>query len=173
MWQFSLSWGGVSGEERHRAPGWSDGQAARDARNSPQATRAQRDAFLASFLLASPLPKTMRGGRAGGQHPPHRLPESNLIAAGDDAKNSHQTWHQRHGQASPSPFRLGDIAGAGPHEPNALLLIPLKLRDGAHALSGLPPLANILLTPKPKKTRPPHLEAGHERQRKTLRLRRC
>ena len=110
------------------------------------------------------------GGRAGGQHPPHRLPESNLVAGGDDAKNSHQTWHQRHGQASLSPFRLGDIAGAGPHGPNALLLIPLKLRDGAHALSGLPPpLASILLAPKPKKARPPHLGASHKRQRKTLR----
>jgi len=84
-------------------------------------------------------------------------------------KNSHQTWHQCHGQASPSPFRLGDIAGAGPHGSDALLLVPLKLRDGAHALSGLPPpLASILLAPKPKKARPPHLGAGHERQRKTL-----
>ena len=49
------------------------------------------------------------------------------------------------------------------------MLIPLKLRDGAHAHSGLPPpLASILLAPKPKKARPPHLGAGHERQRKTL-----
>src|SRR6185436_6161217 len=54
--------------------------------------------------------KDYAGGRAGGQHPLHRLPESNLVAGGDDAKNSHQTWHQHHGQASPSPFRLGDIA---------------------------------------------------------------
>src|SRR6185369_17286137 len=98
-----------------------------------------------------------------------RLPESNLVARGDDAKSSHQTWHQCHGQASPSPFRLRDIVEAGPHGPDALLLIPLKLRDGAHALSGFPPLlASILLAPKPKKSRPPHLGAGHERQRKTL-----
>ena len=97
------------------------------------------------------------GGRTGGQRPPHRLPESNLAAGGDDAKNSRQTWRQRHGQASPSPFRLGDIAGEGPHGPDALLLIPLKLRDGAHAHSGLPPpLASILLAPKPKEARPPH-----------------
>ena len=61
-WQFSLSWGGASDEEKHRAPGWRDGQAARDARNSPQAARVQRDALLASFLLASPPPKTMQGG---------------------------------------------------------------------------------------------------------------
>ena len=53
--------------------------------------------------------------------------------------------------------------------PNALLLIPLKLRDGAHALSGFPPpLASILFALEPKKTRPPHLGAGHERQKKTL-----
>jgi len=50
------------------------------------------------------------------------------------------------------------------------LLVPLKLRDGAHALSGFPPLlANILIAPKPKKARPPRLGAGRERQRKTLR----
>ena len=60
-WQFSLSWGGASDEEEHRAPGWRDGQAARDARNSPQAARVQRDALLASFFLASPPPKTLRG----------------------------------------------------------------------------------------------------------------
>ena len=47
-----------------------------------------------------------------------------------------------------TPFRLGDIAGAGRHGPNALLLIPLDLRDGAHTHSGLPlPLASILLAP--------------------------
>ena len=80
------------------------------------------------------------------------------------------TLGDKNGQASPSPFRLGDITGAGPHGPNALLLIPQKLRDGAHALSGFPPpLASILLAPKPKKARPPRLGAGRERQRKTLR----
>ena len=131
--------------------------------------RVQRDTFLASLLLASSPPKTMRGGRAGGQHPSHRLPESNLVTREDDAKNSHQTWHQRHGQESPSPFRLGDIAEAATHGPNALLLVPLKLRDGAHALSSFPPpLASILLASKPKKARSPRLGAGHERQRKTL-----
>ena len=55
------------------------------ARNSPQTARVQRDALLASFLLASPPPKTLRGGQAGGQHPPHHLPKSNLVANGDDA----------------------------------------------------------------------------------------
>ena len=74
------------------------------------------------------------------------------------------------GQASQPPFRLRDIAEVGPHGPNALLLVPLKLRDGAHALSGFPPpLASILLAPKPKKARPPRLRAGRERRRKTLR----
>src|SRR6185503_19588438 len=87
--------------------------------------------------------------RAARQRTTQRLPESNLVAWGDDAKNSRPTWHKRHGQASPSPFRLGDIAEAGPHGPNALLLIPLNLREGAHAHSGLPlPLASILLAPK-------------------------
>ena len=31
------------------------------ARNSPQTARVQRDTLLASFLLASPPPKTLRG----------------------------------------------------------------------------------------------------------------
>jgi hypothetical protein len=31
------------------------------ARNSPQTAQVQRDALLASFLLASPPPKTLRG----------------------------------------------------------------------------------------------------------------
>ena len=33
----------------------------RIARSSPQTARVQQDALLASFLLASPPPKTMRG----------------------------------------------------------------------------------------------------------------
>src|SRR6185295_8684143 len=32
------------------------------ARSSPQTTRVRRDALLASFLLVSPPPKTLRGG---------------------------------------------------------------------------------------------------------------
>ena len=63
------------------------------ARSSPQTARVRRDVLLASFLLASPPPKTVRGGQAGGQHPLHHLPESNLVAGGDDAENNHQTWH--------------------------------------------------------------------------------
>ena len=61
---------------------------------------------------------------------------------------------------------LSDIAEAGPHGPNAFLLIPLKLRDGAHALSSFPPpLASILLASKPKEVRPPRLRDDRERQR--------
>src|SRR6185312_2403548 len=33
------------------------------ARSSPQTARVRQDALLASFLLASPPPKTLRGGR--------------------------------------------------------------------------------------------------------------
>src|SRR6185503_8285594 len=96
--------------------------------------------------------KDKAGGRVCVPCPPHRPRERTLIAGGAGAINSRQTWRQRHGQASPAPFRLGDIAGAGPHGPNALLLIPLKLRDGAHAHSGLLlPLASILLAPKAEK----------------------
>ena len=118
----------------------------RIARSSPQTARVRRDALLASFLLASPPPKTLRGGQAGGQHPLHHLLESDVVANGDDAKNGHQTWRRRHGQASQRPFRLRDIAEARPHGPNVLLLIPLKPRDGEHALSSFPPpLTSILL----------------------------
>ena len=112
----------------------------------------------------------MRGGQAGGQHPLHHLPESDIVAKRDDAKNGHQTWRRRHGQASQRPFRLRDIAEAGPLGPSVLLLIPLMLRDGEHALSSFPPpLASILLASKPKEARPPRPGAGRERRRDTLR----
>jgi len=137
-------------------------------RGSPQTARVQWDALLASFLLASPPPKTLQGVELADNTLHTVSPRATLLPGGD-AKNNHRTWHQCHGQASPSPFRRGDITEAGPHGPNALLLIPLKLRDGAQALSGFPPpLASILLAPEPKKARPPHLGAGHERQKKTL-----
>jgi hypothetical protein len=54
--------------------------------------------------------------------------------------------------------------------PNVLLLIPLKLRDGEHALSSIPqPHASILLASEPKEARPPCPGVGRERQRDTLR----
>jgi len=31
-------------------------------------------------------------GQAGGQHPLHHLPESDIVAKTDDVKNGHQTW---------------------------------------------------------------------------------
>ena len=118
------------------------------ARSSPQTARVRRDALLASFLLASSWQTS----------PLHHLPESDIVAKRDDAKNGHQTWRRCHGQASQRPFRLRDIAEAGPLGPSVLLLIPLKPRDGEHALSSFPsPLASILLAPKPKKARPPYL----------------
>ena len=122
------------------------------ARNSPPDRTGPAGCPLHKLSSSISSTKDPAGGQAGRQHPPHHLPESDVVAGRDDAKNSHQTWHQRHGQASPSPFRLGDIAEAGPHGPNALLLVPLKLRDDVRALSGFPPpLASILLAPKPKK----------------------
>ena len=49
------------------------------------------------------------------------------------------------------------------------MLIPLKLRDGEHALSSFPPpLASILLAPKPNGARPPRPGDDRERQRETL-----
>ena len=138
------------------------------ARSSPQTARVRQDALLASFLLASPPPKTLRGGRRR-LHPLHHFPESDVVAKRDDAKNGHQTWRRHHGQASQRPFRLRDIAEAGPLGPNVLLLIPLKPRDGEHALSSFPsPLANILLASKPKEARPPRPGDDRERQRETL-----
>ena len=93
----------------------------------------------------------LAGGQAGAV-----VAKSDVVAKGDDAKNGHQTWRRCHGQASQRPFRLRDIAEAGPLGPNVLLLIPLKLRDGEYALSSFPPaLASILLASEPKETRPP------------------
>ena len=159
-WQFSLSWGGASADEEHRVLSRHHGQAARAYEEQPPDRMDQ----------VSPPPKTLPGGgQAGGQHPLHHLPGSDVVAKRDNAKNGHQTWRRHRGQASQRPFRLRDIAEAGPLWPSVLLLIPLKPRDGEHALSSFPlPLASILLAPKPKKSRPPHLGAGHERQRKIL-----
>ena len=39
--------------------------------------------------------EVLAGGQAGGQHPLHHLPESDVVA-----KNGHQTWRRHHGQAS-------------------------------------------------------------------------
>ena len=70
---------------------------------------------------------------------------------------------------SQRPFRLRDIAEAGPLGPSVLLLIPLKPRDDEHALSSFPsPLANILLASKPKEARPPRPGDDRERRRETL-----
>ena len=80
-----------------------------------------------------------------------------------------KAWRRRHGQASQHPFRLRDIAEVGPLRPSVLLLIPLKPKDGEHALSSFPqPLASILLAPKPKEARPPRPGDDRERQRETL-----
>ena len=38
------------------------------ARSSPQTTRVRRDALLASFLLVSPPPKTLRGVKLADSH---------------------------------------------------------------------------------------------------------
>jgi len=149
------------------------------ARSSPQTARVRRDALLDRTGLAGCPPRKLSssvsstedlaGGQAGGQHPLPHLPESDVVAKRDDAKKGHQTRGRRRGQASQCPFRLRDITEAGPLGPSVLLLIPLKPRDAEHALSSFPPpLASILLAPKPKKARPPHLGAGRKRQRKTL-----
>ena len=81
-WQFSLSWGGVSDEEEHRAPGWRDGQAARDCEEQPPDRTGP--AGCSPRKLSSSISSTedYTGGQAGGQHTPHRLPESNLVAGG-------------------------------------------------------------------------------------------
>jgi len=75
---------------------------------------------------------------------------------------------------NPPSFRLRDIAEAGPHGPNALLLIPLKLRDDAHALSSFPPpLASILLASKPKKPGHPIWGRSQKAKENITRFRQC
>ena len=121
---------------------------------------------LSSSLSSS---EDLAGGQAGGQHPRRRLPESDLVADRDGAKNSDEAWRQCHARAPRHPFRLGDIAEAGLHGPDVLLLIPLKLRDGENAFSSYrPPLASIVLASEPKETRPPSPGAGHGRRKETL-----
>ena len=114
----------------------------------------------------------LAGGQASGQHPRRRLPESDLVADRDGAKNSDEAWRRRHDQAPQHPFRLRDIAEAGPHGLDVLLLIPLKLRDVEDAFSSYrPTLASILLASRPKGTGPPSPGVDHGRCEKALRAR--
>ena len=103
---------------------------------------------LSSSLSSS---EDLAGGQAGEQHPRCRLSESNLFADRDDAKSSDKPGADTMLGTPRHPCKLEDITEAGPHRPNVLLLIPLKLRDGKEASSNYrPPLASILLAPGPK-----------------------
>ena len=139
-------------DEEHQVLGRQRDQVVRDCEEQPpdRTGPVRCPPRKLSFSVSST--EDLAGGQAGGQHPLPYLPESDVVAKRDDAKNGHQTWRRRHGQASQRPFRLRDIAEAGPLGPSVLLLIPLKPRDGEHALSSFPPpLASILLAPKPEK----------------------
>ena len=63
------------------------------ARGSPQTARVRRDALLASFLLASPPPKTTRGVELADSALRTVSPRATSSPGGDDAKNSRPTWH--------------------------------------------------------------------------------
>ena len=111
----------------------------------------------------------LAGGQAGEQHPRRHLSESNLVANTDGAKNSDKAWRRRHARAPRHPFRLQDIAEAGPHGPDVLLLIPLKLRDVEDAFSSYrPPLASILLASGSKETIPPSSGGGRGRRKESF-----
>src|SRR6185436_6794525 len=117
-WQFSLSWGGTNADEEHRVLGRHYDQAARDCEEQPPDRTGP--AGCPSRKLSSSFSSTedfAGGGQAGGQHPLRHLPENDIVAKRDDAKNGHQTWRRRHGQTSQRPFRMRDIAEAGPHGP--------------------------------------------------------
>ena len=142
-------------------------------RSSSQTAQVRRDALLTSFLLASPPPKTLRGGQAGGQHPRHHLFVSNLVADRDDGKSSNKAHADDTPGTPRHPCKLVDIAKAGPHGLNVLLLIPLKLRDGKGAFSNYrPPLTSILLASRPKETGPPSPGVDHGRWEETIQARR-
>src|SRR6185369_4375233 len=110
-WQFSLSWGGASDEERHRALSPRNNEAARDARTSPQTTRDQRDAFLANLLLASPPPKTIRGVELADSALRTVSPRATLSPGGRCEKQPPDLAPAPWSGVS-IPFSLGDIAGA-------------------------------------------------------------
>src|SRR6185312_6385461 len=82
-----------------------------------------------SRKLSSNLSSTedLAGGQAGGHHPRCQLSESNLVADRDDKKSSDKPGADVVPGAPRYPCKLEDIAEAGPHGPNVLLLIQLKL----------------------------------------------
>jgi len=104
----------------------------------------------------------LAGGQAGGQHP--RTPPLRETSP----RRRGRCAERRRNLAPPlRPRRFAIPTGWGTsqkptlHGPDVLLLIPLKLRDGKHALSSIrPPLASILLASRPKKARPPRPRVG-------------
>ena len=116
-WQFSLSWGGASADEEHRVLGRHYDQTARDCEEQPLDCTGPKGCPSRKFSSSFSSTEDLAGGQAGGQHPLHHLLESDIVAKRDDAKNGHQTWHRSHGQASQRPFKLRDIAEAGPLGP--------------------------------------------------------
>ena len=168
-WQFSLSWGGASDEERHRALSRRNSEAARDARTSPQTTRVQRDAFLASLLLASSPPKTTRGVE---------LADNTLHTISSRATLSPEgRCEKRLPDLAPAPRAGASIplqarghrgsmtpraqcSSADPTEPGGWSARPLRSSPAARKHSSS--------TKGLKKTRPPHLGVGHEKAKETL-----
>src|SRR6185312_4493210 len=66
------------------------------ARDSPQTARVRRDALLASFLLASPPPKILRGVKLADNTLRRHLSKSSLIADEDGVQNDDETRHCPH-----------------------------------------------------------------------------
>ena len=75
-------------------------QAARDCEEQPLDRTGPKGCPSCKLSSSFSSTKDLAGGQAGGQHPLHRLPESDIVAKRDGAKNGRQTWRRRHGQAS-------------------------------------------------------------------------
>ena len=90
-WQFSLSWGGASADEKHRVLGRHYDQAARDCEEQPLDRTGPKGCPSRKLSSSFSSTEDLAGGQAGGQHPLRHLPESDIVAKRDGAKNGHQT----------------------------------------------------------------------------------
>ena len=96
------------------------------ARSSPQKARVRRDALLASFLLASPPPKTLRGVKLANSALNATSPRATLSPTGTMRRTATKPGADVIPVAPHHPYKLEDTIEAGPCGPYVLLLCRLS-----------------------------------------------
>ena len=87
------------------------------ARSSPQIAQVRWDALLASFLLASPPPKTLRGVKLADSTLDTASPRATLSPTGTMRRAATKPGADVMPRTPRHLCKLEDIAEAGPHGP--------------------------------------------------------